>query len=140
MSSEWTTLIPLRVFTKIKNDFSQTIKDTYSMTDNNFSMRNTNTKAVFPFVFVSSLASSPMARDLQGNSINAGRFGFQIEVYDNQTQTRARKVMTEIQRIMVEEMGFEPTSIPNFQETNDNTVRMISRFTREIGAGDKLNF
>jgi hypothetical protein len=133
-------LIPLRVFTKIKNDFSQTIKDTYSMTDNNFSMRNTNTKAVFPFVFVSMLASSPIAKDLQVNSINAGRFGFQIEVYDNQTQTRARKVMTEIQRIMVEEMGFEPTSIPNFQETNDNTVRMISRFTREIGAGDKLNF
>lgn len=140
MSSEWTMLIPLRVFTKIKNDFSQMIKDTYSMADNNFSMRNTNTKAVFPFVFVSSLASSPIAGDLQGNSINAGRFGFQIEVYDNQTQTRARKVMTEIQRIMVEEMGFEPTSMPNFQETNDNTVRMISRFTREIGAGDKLNF
>ena len=133
--SDWVMLIPLKVFTKIKQEFSHTIKDTYSMTDTNFSMSNTNTKAVFPFVYVNALPGSERGQDLGGTSINGGLFSFQIDVYDNQTQTRARKVMTEVVRIM-KSMGFESNSMPSFEQTQDNTVRMVTRFRRVIGAED----
>lgn len=135
--SDWVMLIPLKVFTKIKQEFSQTIKDTYSMTDINFSMSNTNTKAVFPFVFVNALPASERGQDLSGTSINGGLFSFQIDVYDSQSQTRARKVMTEVVRIM-KEMGFEGNQIPSFQATQDNTVRMIARFSKTICSEDRF--
>ena len=105
------------------------------MTDTNFSMSNTNTKAVFPFVYVNALPGSERGQDLGGTSINGGLFSFQIDVYDNQTQTRARKVMTEVVRIM-KSMGFESNSMPSFEQTQDNTVRMVTRFRRVIGAED----
>ena len=135
--SEWVMLIPLKVFTKIKQEFSQTIKDAYSMADANFSMSDENKKAVFPFVFVNALPASERGQDLEGKTINGGLFSFQIDVYSNKTQTEARKVMTEIMRIM-KEMGFESTSMPSYEKTSDNTVRMIARFSRVIGAGDKI--
>lgn len=135
--SDWVMLIPLKVFTKIKQEFTQEIKDAYSMTDSNFSMSNTNTKAVFPFVFVNALPASERGQDLSGTSINGGLFSFQIDVYDSQSQTRARKVMTEVMRIM-KSMGFESNSMPSFEQTQDNTVRMVARFRRVIGAGDKF--
>jgi hypothetical protein len=135
--SDWVMLIPLKVFTKIKQGFAQEIKDTYSMTDENFSMEYKAKIAVFPFVFVNALPGSERGKDLSGTSINGGLFSFQIDVYDSQSQTRARKVMTEVVRIM-KSMGFESNSMPSFEQTQDNTVRMVARFRRVIGAGDKF--
>jgi hypothetical protein len=135
--SDWVMLIPLKVFTKIKQEFAQEIKDTYSMTDENFSMEYKAKIAVFPFVFVNALPGSERGQDLSGTSINGGLFSFQIDVYDSQSQTRARKVMTEVVRIM-KSMGFESNSMPSFEQTQDNTVRMVTRFRRVIGAGDKF--
>ena len=130
-------MIPLMVFTKIKQNFSQTIKDTYSMTDKNFStVGSSDTPAVFPFVYVNALPASEQGRDLQGTSVNGALFGFQIDVYSNKTQNEARKVMTEVTRIM-KTMGFEINSMPSFESTSD-VHRMTARFRRIIGANDKL--
>ena len=109
--SEWIMLVPLKVFTNIKADFSATIKETYKMTDANFSaVGNANKTAVFPFVYVQGLPASEQGADLQGTSINGALFTFQVDVTDNQTQTRARKVMTDVIRIM-KTMGFEIVSM-----------------------------
>lgn len=135
--SDWVMLIPLKVITKIKTEFSQTIKEAYDMSDANFSSKPTNTNAVFPFVYINDMPASELGRDLEGITINGGLFAFQIDIYDNQTQSRARKVMTEVLRIM-KGMGFESYQIPYFEDTTDNTVRMIARFRRVIGAGDKF--
>ena len=40
-------------------------------------------------------------------------------------------------RIM-KSLGFEGSSMPSFEQTQDNTVRMVARFRRVIGAGDKF--
>ena len=134
--SEWIMLVPLKVFTKIKSDFSATIKKTYKMTDANFStVDKANKNAVFPFVYVQGLPASEQGADLQGTSINGALFTFQVDVTDNQTQTRARKVMTDVIRIM-KTMGFEIVSMPSFEGTQDNTHRMTARFRRLIGAND----
>jgi hypothetical protein len=88
-------LVPSFVFTKIKTEFSNDIKTRLSMTGENFSaVDSTNKKAVFPFVHVHSLPASEKGQDLEGNTINAGLFTFQIDVIDNKTQNRSREVMS----------------------------------------------
>ena len=130
-------MIPLMVFTRIKQNFSQTIKDKYGMTDKNFStVGSSDTPAVFPFVSVKTLPGAEQGIDMQGVSVNAGMFSFQIDVYSNKTQTEARNVMSEVRRIM-KEMGFECNQMPSFENTKD-VHRMTARFRRVIGGGDKL--
>ena len=130
-------MIPLMVFTKLKQNFSQTIKDTYKMTDKNFStVGSSDTPAVFPFVYFNALPASEQGRDLQGTSVNGALFGFQIDVYSNKTQNEARKVMSEIAKVM-KTMGFEINSMPSFEDTKD-VHRMTARFRRMFGADDKL--
>ena len=135
--SDWYMMIPFMVFTRLKQNFSQTIKDTYNMTDSNFStVGSSDTPAVFPFVYFDALPASEKGRDLQGTSVNGALFGFQIDVYSNKTQSEARKVMTEVTRIM-KTMGFELNPIPSFEDTKD-VHRMTARFRRNIDANDKL--
>ena len=137
MSSDWIMLIPSKVFTKIKQDFSQTIKDTYNMTSSNFTTVGSNdTPAVFPFVYLQALPSSEIGMDFSRSSINGGLFSFQVDVTDNQSQARARKVMGEVIRIM-KTMGFEVIQMPVLEDTKD-IHRMTARFRRIIGANDKF--
>ena len=134
--SEWIMLVPSFVFTKIKTEFSNDIKTRLSMTGENFSaVDSTNKKAVFPFVHVHSLTASEKGQDLEGNTINAGLFTFQIDVIDNKTQNRSREVMSEIVRIM-KTMRFEIVAMPEF--SSDGTHRCVARFRRMIGSSDVL--
>lgn len=134
--SEWVMLVPSIVFTKIKTDFSQVIKDKYKMTNDNFSTINSSNKdAVFPFVHVHMLTAVEQGQDLEGTSINAGIFTFQIDVIDNKTQNRARNVMSEVLRIM-KSMSFDVIAMPEFE--SGDTHRCIARFRRMIGSGDIL--
>ena len=135
--SDWYMKIPLMVFTKLKQNFSQTIKDTYKMTDKNFStVGSSDTPAVFPFVYVQTLPATEQGRDLQGTSVNGALFAFQVDVYSNKTQSEARNVMSEITKNM-KTMGFEIVSMPSFENTKD-VHRMTARFRRIMGANDKL--
>ena len=127
--SVWYMMIPLMVFTKLKQNFSQTIKDTYKMTDSNFStVGSSDTPAVFPFVSFKTLPATEQGRDLQGTSVNGALFTFQIEVYSNKTQNDARNVMSEVTKVM-KTMGFEINSMPSFESTQD-VHRMTARFRR----------
>ena len=135
--SDWYMKIPLMVFTKLKQNFSQTIKETYKMTDKNFStVGSSDTPAVFPFVYVQTLPATEQGRDLQGTSVNGALFAFQVDVYSNKTQSEARNVMSEVRRLM-KEIGFECNQMPSFENTKD-VHRMTARFRRLIGACDKL--
>lgn len=107
------------------------------MTSENFSTTDSqNKKAVFPFVYVNLLPASETGNDLEGDTINGGIFTFQIDVYDNKTQARAREVMTEVVRIM-KSMRFLVNQMPSFDDTED-VKRMTTRFQRIIGSGDIL--
>lgn len=135
--SEWYMMIPLMVFTKIKQNFSQTIKDTYGMTDKNFStVGSSGTPAVFPFVYFQTLPAIEQGRDLQGTSVNGALFAFQIDVYSNKNQSEARNVMSEIMRLM-KTMAFEVNSMPSYESTQD-VHRMTARFRRSFDKNDHL--
>ena len=137
MLADWTDRISSVVFTRIKNEFSNTLKTKYKMTSSNFStVGSSDTPAVFPFVYVQLLPSAEQGQDLEGTTINAGLFTFQIEVTDNQTQARAKDVMSEIKRIM-KSMRFTVQPTPDIQDTKD-THRAIMRCNRIIGSCDIL--
>ena len=134
---DWVMLVPLVVFSRISGDFSEELKTKYGMTASNFSsVDNENKNAVFPFVYVHALPASEVGADLRGDEINAGMFSFQIDVYDNQSQKRAREVMAEVIRIM-KTMRFFVNSMPEFS-TSGNVHRCTMRVRRVIGAGDIL--
>lgn len=135
--ADWTDRISSVVFTRIKNEFSNTLKTKYKMTSSNFStVGSSDTPAVFPFVYIQLLPSAEQGQDIEGNTINAGLFTFQIEVTDNQTQARAKDVMSEVKRIM-KSMRFTIQPTPDMQDTKD-THRAIMRCNRRIGSRDIL--
>ena len=135
--ADWTDRISSVVFTRIKNEFSNSLKTKYKMTSSNFStVGSSDTPAVFPFVYVQLLPSAETGQDLEGATINAGLFTFQIEVTDNQTQARAKDVMSEIKRIM-KSMRFTVQCTPTLEDTKD-THRAIMRCNRIIGSCDIL--
>ena len=135
--ADWTDRISSVVFTRIKNEFSSTIKKNYKMKDENFStVGSSDTPAVFPFVYVKLLPSAETGQDLEGATINAGLFTFQIEVTDNQKQNNAKEIMSEIKRIM-KSMRFTVQCTPTLEDTKD-THRAIMRCNRIIGSCDIL--
>lgn len=135
--ADWADRISSVVFTRIKNEFSSSLKTKYKMTSSNFStVGSSDTPAVFPFVYIQLLPSSEAGQDIEGNAINAGLFTFQIEVTDNQSQTRAKDVMSEIKRIM-KSMRFTVQCTPTLEDTKD-THRAIMRCNRRIGSNDIL--
>ena len=135
--ADWTDRISSVVFSRIKNEFSSSLKEKYKMKDENFStVGSSDTPAVFPFVYIQLLPSVEQGQDIEGNTINAGLFTFQIEVTDNQTQARAKDVMSEVKRIM-KSMRFTVQCTPTLEDTKD-THRAIMRCNRIIGSCDIL--
>ena len=128
------------VFSRIKNNFPKTIKvngKTILIKDENFStVGSSDTPAVFPFVYIKLLPGVEQGQDTEGDTINAGLFTFQIDVTDNQSQSRATKVMNEVVKIM-KSMRFSVIAMPSFDDTKD-THRITARFRRVIGANDIL--
>ena len=135
--ADWADRISSVVFTRIKNEFSKSLKTKYKMTSSNFStVGSSDSEPVFPFVYVQLLPSAEAGQDIEGNTINAGLFTFQIEVTDNQSQARAKDVMSEVKRIM-KSMRFTVQPTPTLEDTKD-THRAIMRCNRIIGSGDIL--
>lgn len=135
MSVEWDELVLSTVFTRIKTNFSSSLKTKYKMTDKNFSsVGSSDTPAVFPFVRLQMLPGSEIGYDLEGDKINAEKFSFQIDVTDNQSQYRAKEIMREVKRIM-KTMRFRGSSMPTQEDTKD-TCRQTARFSRTIGSND----
>lgn len=133
----WTMMAPSMIFTRIKNEFSAKTKEKYKMTDKNFStVGSSDTQAVFPFVYVQMLAPVETGRDLEGTSINAGIYTFQIDVTDNKSQSNARAVMTEVLKVM-KKMAFQVTQMPIYEDTKD-IHRCTARFRRTISENDIL--
>jgi len=127
--------IETQVFSLIKAKFSTKIKTKYK--DINFTTSNkVTTKARFPTIYLHLMESPEIASDLEGTDINGINATFQIEVTDNQTQTRADEVAKEILKIM-KSMRFKVVGMP-FHDNLEDTYRTISRFRRAIGAGDIL--
>lgn len=136
--TDWILSISPMVFTRIKTEFSEIIKTKYNMTSENFSTEDYQNKpSVFPFVYVKLMPAQITSSDLERCAVNGMDFYFQIDVFDNKSQSRVNEVMKEIVRIMVGKMKFQPKPAPSFDVIGD-VHRMTSRFERMIDYNDVL--
>ena len=134
----WVMAIPSIVFTRVKTEFSLKLKEKYNITGKNFStVGSSDTPPVFPFVYLESIEPTETGMDLEGININGGIFSFQIDVTDNQSQSRAKEVMTEILRIM-KKIGFQCKPMPSFDNSSKDVYRMVARFRKNIDENDIL--
>ena len=136
--ADWTDRISSVVFTRIKNEFSSSLKTKYKMTSSNFStVGSSDTPAVFPFVYVQLLPSAETGQDLEGTSINATLSSFQIEVTDNgENDSVANEIAWFICGVM-KSMRYQMVGEPITEET-DSTFRVIARYQRIVGFNDIL--
>lgn len=144
MAGLWITHIKKKVFSRITSEFPESLKTKYKMqkvTANgvtiwrNFSQSAvSDTKPVFPYVTVVELQGNGAGRDLEGKTINAGDFYFQVDVYDNAKESTTEECMDAIVEIMTS-MGFETTKFPAF-DSRPQEYRSTATFYRTIGASD----
>lgn len=138
MGVEWVSVISENVFRRIQSDFSPSIMENQKMDKyTNFStVGSSDTPAVFPFVYVQSLPFDERGQDLDGKTINAGLFSFQIDVTDNKNRKNVQQISLEILRIM-KSMGFEAVTALAYEDAK-GVYRATSRYQRIIGEGDLL--
>ena len=124
------------ILTRIKNKTASKLGSKYS----SLTIKYTNNdrellEPTFPTVFVKQLQTRAIGETFDGG-INAGDFTFQVDVYDNSSQTRAKDILKAIIAVMTD-MYFTLATFPIFDNTT-NVYRATARFTRVIGASDKL--
>lgn len=138
MENEWISYILSMVYSRVVAEFSTKIKSQYNMTNANFSTEmSSDAPPLFPFVSITQMDSNAVEEDLERTRINEVPFTFQIDVYDNQSQQRAKTVAYEVLRIM-RKMAFTPMPIPTFVNGSGNVKRMTSRYRRAIDWNDVL--
>jgi hypothetical protein len=132
------SLIEDIVFTHIITRFSSSLMSEFSMTkQSNFSTNShNNTNSVFPYVYIHLMPAVEVGNTLDNTVICGGMYTFEIRVTDNKSQSRARRVMAEVVRIM-KLLRFSVTSMPYF-DNSETTYVQIARFRRVIGADDKF--
>ena len=127
--------IETQVFSLIKAKFSAKIKAKYK--DLNFTTSDrSSTKPKFPTVYIHMIDSQEVGSDLEGTSIPGVNAVFQVDVSDNQNNSRTDEVAREILRIM-KSMRFKPAPMPMHNNTGDVYIT-TARYKRVIGDGDIL--
>jgi len=130
-------IINSMIFSKVKNHVLDEVGTKYKMTASSFSSVGAEpTSARFPFVYIALIAGSETSSDLERTRLNGGSYTYQINVYDNVSQARAKDVMDSAARAM-KKMAFTTASLPIFA-TNESTYVQISRFQRFIDEGDEI--
>lgn len=122
------------IFTRIKHEATNKLSSKYPNINFTTDSKNKN-NAVFPTVYIHLLGAPERGQDLEGKTVNAAYFTFQIETMDNESQKRAKEVMETVLSIM-KNMRFE-INFPETQNTNDY-YRCVARCSRIIGSGDIL--
>lgn len=123
------------VFSRVKNQFSSTLKAKYK--DLNFTTSNRQPSTPkFPTVYIHMMLSPEQGQTLENQTVNAVLSTFRIEIYANDKQATAKEVSDEVLRIM-KLMRFNVAGMPYFDNESD-TYRVVSTYRRMIGANDVL--
>lgn len=137
--TEWVEDIKLSIYARLKNEVIATLKQTYP--DIFFTMEEQISSSTrFPTVYIHFLPGSERGGDLEGNTINAIDCPIQFEVVVSNAQgmSGARRVSNEIVK-QLKKMRFTfNDSLPEFQNINADTKRIVGRTRRTIGQGDIL--
>lgn len=123
------------VYTRIKNKVTKNLISKYP--DINFTTINkTKSGTKYPSVYVHMMESSERGTTLEATEIEGVLSSFQIDIYDNQSQSRTKDVATEIMKV-AKEMRFQMVGFP-YNNNTDSLYRMVIRIRRMICDDDIL--
>lgn len=145
MTGLWVMDLPDSIYGRLVSEFPERLKKKYKfqkVTVNgvtqwlNFSKSSVslNDKPVFPYITFLELPGQERGQTLEGDSINAALFTFQVDVYDNAKEETTKECMAEIVKIM-KSMMFEAKPLPA-PDSRPQEYRSTARFSRLIGSSD----
>lgn len=130
-------IIDSMIYTQMKNHVMEEYGKKYSLTSDNFSATDeTNSKAVFPFVYFTRIDAVQDSKDLERDKLNGGLYLYLIKVFDNVSQTRVKEIMDSAMDIMFS-MAFESPRM-SLPSKNDTIYQQQTRFQRNIDEGDTI--
>lgn len=149
----WTKDIPTIIFARVTSEFSEELKEKYGIkkttiklpgmaepevTWNKFSTSQiSESPPEFPYITIVELPGQERGQVLEANRVNGQLFAFQVDVFDNASETRAKMCMSEVTRIMMTRLGFRGRQMPYF-DSKPGEYRMTARFEREIDEFDVI--
>lgn len=136
--TEWVEDVKLNIYARLKNEVIANLKQTYP--DIFFTMEEQISSSTrFPTVYIHFLGGSEQGGDLEGITINAidCTIQFEVVVSNAQGMSGARRVSNGIVK-QLKKMRFAVNSLPEFQNINADTKRIVGRARRTIGQGDIL--
>lgn len=123
------------VFTKIKTGVTKRLKTKYP--DINFTTSNKITSSVkFPRIYIHLLESPEIGDTLEGSDLEALILSFLIEVYDSESQDRAKKVADEVLH-EAKKLKFKMIGFP-YSNNTDSQYRVTMRMRRAVCDQDKF--
>lgn len=144
MTGLWTMDLPDSIYGRLVSEFPERLKKKYKfqkVTVNgvtqwlNFSKSSVSeSPALFPYITFLELPGQERGQTLEGDSINAALFTFQIDVYDNAKEETTKECMAEIVKIM-KSMRFNAKAMPA-PDSRPQEYRSTARFSRLIGSSD----
>lgn len=146
MTGLWVIDLPDSIYGRLVSEFPERLKKKYKFQKTtvngvtqwlNFSKSSVSeTKPLFPYITFLELPGSEKGRDLEGTSINAALFTFQVDVYDNAKEETTRECMAAIVKIM-KTMMFEAKPLPA-PDSRPQEYRSTARFSRTISRYDTI--
>lgn len=134
MDNTWMIDLEPKLFALIKSKALPKLIGDFPKINFTSSDSNNSSIARFPCVYIHTLPGTEIGTDITNETINGVLYSLQIEVYSDNSQADARKVMGVLIGVL-KEMRFTINSIPEFDNLN-NVYRQITRCRRVIGAGD----
>lgn len=141
MSSTWFSQIESTVFTYIQYMLVEKSDAPFpnlncTTKSENIDLENpqTNTMAKFPTLYLHILQPIEQAQDLENDNINSVLATIEIQVFSNQSETEANKIMTSAISLM-KNLRWNITMFPDPQ-TSDKISFTIARFRRLVTEGD----
>lgn len=105
----------------------------------NITSTNSSNPPELPCLQVNQIDDADTAEDME-NSENAVESVIELQSYSNKNLTEARKIMN-IACDAMRQMGYRRRMGPKQMDnvSNSNICRMVARFSRIIGNGEKIN-
>lgn len=140
----WTSIIPSKVFTRLKVEGKKRIenkRDSYGKKFKNPNFTDTDrssSAAKFPTIYLKKLQGNVRGQTLEDAKVNSIMSMFQVEVTTNTKQNDA-DIIADVVADLMTDMGYEMIGEP-FPDNEGDVYRNLSRWRRLIGYNDILDF
>ena len=137
--ASWIADVESKIYTVIKYKGEQNLKSKYKniyyTTDS-----QATTQTSFPTVYVNFMSNDERGQDLEGKTMNAFLCTLQLDVTVSKTQGQvgAKEVIWQAIDTLKSYYGFDIFDLPKFIDTGNETVRIVARARRIIGASETI--